>query len=330
MQANSRNTRAPRASRTRDQGCPTTGKPSRPKSRSRAPFRTADLPLAIWPCAQTTGQWQRHGRYLRESSRHPGKMLPALARRAVETFSDPGALVLDPMCGIGTTLVEASQLGRRAIGIELEPRWADLARANLAQHPSRNRKARVLGGDARRAPQLLKRHARGALADLILTSPPYGCALADVSENKTKGSGSLRRADTENYSPDRSNLGHARGRKYLEAMRDVYAASAAALKPGGYLVLVTKDMRANGGLQDLSGDTIQLCQENGLQYWQRIIGLLATVRDDEIVMRPSLWQILVTRRARDRGELWHVVAHEDVLVFRKPGLAPAVTRRARA
>jgi DNA modification methylase len=254
-------------------------------------------------------------------------MLPELARRAVERFSDPGALVLDPMCGIGTTLVEASQLGRRAIGIELEPRWADLARANLAQHPTRNRRARVIEGDARCAPQLLKRHARGALADLILTSPPYGCGLAAVSENKTKGSGPLRREGTENYSPDRSNLGHARGRKYLEAMRDVYAACAAALKPGGYLVLVTKDMRSAGALNDLSGDTIQLCQENGLQYWQRIIGLLATVRDSEIVMRPSLWQILATRRARDRGELWHVVAHEDVLVFRN---APAATRKARA
>jgi modification methylase len=256
-------------------------------------------------------------------------MLPELARRAVETFSEPGTLVLDPMCGIGTTLLEASQLGRRAIGIELEPRWADLARANLAQHHSRKWKARVIDGDARCAPQLLKRHTRGALADLILTSPPYGCSLGDVSDNKTKGSGPLKRADTENYSPDRSNLGHARGQKYLDAMREVYTACAAALKPGGYLVLVTKDMRANGGLHDLSGDTIRLCQENGLQYWQRIIGLLATLRDEEIVMRPSLWQILVTRRARDQGELWHVVAHEDVLVFRKPD-TPAVTRKARA
>ena len=55
-------------------------------------------------------QWQRHGRYHPESNRHPGKMLPALARRAIETYSDPGDLVLDPMCGIGTTLVEAIHL----------------------------------------------------------------------------------------------------------------------------------------------------------------------------------------------------------------------------
>jgi DNA modification methylase len=58
-------------------------------------------------------------------------MLPALARRAIETYSERGDLVVDPMCGIGTTIVEAVDLGRRAVGVELEPRWAALAQANL-------------------------------------------------------------------------------------------------------------------------------------------------------------------------------------------------------
>ncbi|WP_083950985.1 DNA methyltransferase [Actinomadura rubrobrunea] len=53
--------------------------------------------------------------------RQPGKMLPALAARVIEAFTSPGALVLDPMCGIGTTLVEAVHLGRSAAGMPLEP-----------------------------------------------------------------------------------------------------------------------------------------------------------------------------------------------------------------
>jgi hypothetical protein len=106
-------------------------------------------------------------------------------------------------------------------------------------------------------------------------------------------------------------------------MAEVYEASVAVLKPGGFLILVTKDMRSGGALRNLSGDTIMLCEGLGLRYWQRIIGLLATVRDSEIVMRPSLWQMLTVRRARTRGERTHVVAHEDVLVFRKPGTASA-------
>ena len=88
------------------------------------------VPLAVWPCAQTTAQRQRAGTYLPECREHPGKMLPDLARRIIRSYSRPGDLVVDPMCGIGTTLVEAVHQGRDAIGIEYEPTWADLAQAN--------------------------------------------------------------------------------------------------------------------------------------------------------------------------------------------------------
>jgi hypothetical protein len=37
------------------------------------------VPLAVWPCAQTSAQYQRLARYLPASSAHPGKMLPELA-----------------------------------------------------------------------------------------------------------------------------------------------------------------------------------------------------------------------------------------------------------
>ncbi len=318
--------------RAPDQGCPATPQHPRRRTRARthAPYRTGNLPIAVWPCAQTTSQWQRHGRYLPESNRHPGKMLPALARRAIETYSDPGDLILDPMCGIGTTLVEAIHTNRRAVGVELEPRWAQLARANVehAHHQGARSGAQVIEGDARHTPRLL-RDARHRQVDLIVTSPPYACQVADVSnENLVSGSGPIRRVDTTNYSADRSNLGHARGNAYLAAMGEVYEACAVVLKPGGFLVLVTKDMRSGGALHNLSGDTITLCEGLGLRYWQRIISLLATIRDGELVMRPSFWQVLHARRTRARGERTHIVAHEDVLVFRKPdALAAAVSAR---
>jgi len=308
--------------------------------------KTADLPLAVWPSAQRTSQWQRYGRYLAESNRHPGKMLPALARRAVETYSDPGGLVVDPMCGIGTTLVEAIDLGRRAIGVELEPRWAKLAAANIEhvhESPRTRALAQVAEGDARQLARVLTTQARRlvspgdstvrrmayGVADLILTSPPYACEVADL--NTVSGPEPLRRDDTTNYSRDRRNLGHARGSAYLVAMDDIYRACAAVLKPGGFLVCVTKDMRSGGGgaLRNLSGETITLCEDAGLIYWQRVISLLATVRDSELVMRPSFWQTLHARRRREKGDPTQVVAHEDVLVFRKPHVAAAARAQER-
>ena len=90
-----------------------------------------DVPLAIWPVAQTTAQYQRSSRYLPGCTAHPAKTLPELARRIVTEYSTPGQVVLDPLAGIGTTVVEAVLLDRRAVGVELEDRWVALAEANL-------------------------------------------------------------------------------------------------------------------------------------------------------------------------------------------------------
>ena len=53
----------------------------------------ADLPLSVWPCAQRTARAQRAGRYLDVSGAHPARMLPAIAERAIATYSQPGDLV---------------------------------------------------------------------------------------------------------------------------------------------------------------------------------------------------------------------------------------------
>lgn len=115
------------------------------------------VPLSVWPCAQTTAQRQRAGVYLPECREHPGKMLPDLARRIIRAYSRRGDLVVDPMCGSGTTIVEAARLHRRAVGVDVEARWVDLTRANL-DHVLDDT-TRALGdvrvGDARQLPAVL-------------------------------------------------------------------------------------------------------------------------------------------------------------------------------
>jgi modification methylase len=301
--------------------------------------KTADLPLAVWPCAQTTSQYQRRGRYLTDSARHPGKMIPELARRAILAYSDPGDLVVDPMCGAGTTLVEAIHLERDALGVELEPRWAALAVANvaLARDQGAAGKAGVIEGDARELPHLLARKDRPLLAqskpavrrlpsgsvDLILTSPPYACEVGEISKKRWGQGRNLCPPETRNYGPNRANLGYARGDDYRAAMAQIYESCAAVLKPGGFLVTVTKDLRERGGLRDLAGDTLTLCRSAGLQYWQHVVALLAAIRDGELVPYPSFFQLTQIRKAVARGERTHLVVHEDVLVFRKPETASA-------
>src|SRR5260370_39734742 len=106
---------------------------ARPENHPRPrPGGDPELRLSVWPTAQRDARSQRRGRYLPESTADPAKMLPAIAATAIRRYTKPGDLVVDPMCGIGTTLVEAVHLGRDGLGIEYEDRWASLAAANVA------------------------------------------------------------------------------------------------------------------------------------------------------------------------------------------------------
>ncbi len=296
---------------------PTTTPVSTSTARCAARKGRPEVPLALWPVAQTTAQWQRAGRYLPGCTAHPGKMLPELARRIVSEYSAAGDLVCDPMAGIGTTLVEAALLGRRAVGVELEARWATLAAENLDHMLSGDERPRaeIRRGDARALPEVL-----GDLAgtiDLVVTSPPYGCDAGVIDKQAWLAGRRLCPDDTLNYSTDRANLGHARGDTYAAAMAEVYAACHAVLRPGGHLVVVTKNTRRKGRTLDLAGRTVALAAAAGFTYLGHVIALHAAIRDGDLAARPSYWQITQTRHARARGEPAHLVAHEDVTVHVK-------------
>jgi site-specific DNA-methyltransferase (adenine-specific) len=62
---------------------------------------------------------------------HPAPFPLALPMRAIETT--PATTVLDPFMGSGTTLLAAKNLGRRAIGVEIEEKYCQIAAERLSQ-----------------------------------------------------------------------------------------------------------------------------------------------------------------------------------------------------
>jgi len=63
---------------------------------------------------------------------HPTQKPVALMRWCIEKSKSDG-LILDPFMGSGTTLVAAKQLGRKAIGIEIEEKYCEIAVQRLGQ-----------------------------------------------------------------------------------------------------------------------------------------------------------------------------------------------------
>ncbi len=64
---------------------------------------------------------------------HPTQKPFGVINPLLEASSDPDSLVLDPFMGSGTTLRAAKDLGRQAIGIEIEERYCEIAAKRLSQ-----------------------------------------------------------------------------------------------------------------------------------------------------------------------------------------------------
>ena len=73
-------------------------------------------------------EWRYSG-----NARHPTEKPITAMLPLVEAFSNPGDLVLDPFVGSGTTAVAAKRLGRRYIGIDIEPVYAQQAQERILQ-----------------------------------------------------------------------------------------------------------------------------------------------------------------------------------------------------
>ncbi|WP_433759591.1 TRM11 family SAM-dependent methyltransferase [Nocardia sp. CA-135398] len=278
----------------------------------------AVVPVSVWATAQNAPTVQRRGRYHPDSVKHPAKMFPAIVQHAVATYTRPGDLVLDPMCGIGTTLVEALHLGRRAVGVEYETRWAELARANigLAGEAGIDLDAAVYTGDARKLPTLLPKELRGRV-DMVITSPPYGDS---VHGHVRVRAGQGVRKSNHRYGAvlDRGNLANVGLGRLLSGFTRILTGAAEYLAPGGHVVITARPWRQHAELVNLPAHLITCGTLAGLVPVERCVALLGRLSEGDLVARSSFFQRDFIVKQRAAGLPMHLIAHEDVVILRKP------------
>jgi DNA modification methylase len=200
---------------------------------------------------------------------HGANKPPRLMARLIEFFSKTGELVLDPFAGVGGTLLGAAiaRGPRRAIGIELEPRWArvydDVVRDLSAERDGAGPLLADLGtadpgGPRPFDPSGAELRIGDALAilptietgsiDLVATDPPYnlqlpmtmaGGVLAETHAN--------RRTDYAMVSDSPHDLANAPDYPtFLDRMGIVLGELQRVLRDGGYAVVIVRDAYQEG------------------------------------------------------------------------------------
>ncbi len=200
---------------------------------------------------------------------HGANKPPRLMARLIEFFSRTGEVVLDPFAGVGGTLLGAAiaRGPRRAVGIELDPRWAavfetvvrDLSAerdglgpelADLgAADPGGPRPFDPSGLDLRVGDALavLPTLASGSV-DLVATDPPYNLQLPmTMAGGALAESHANRRTDYSMVSDSAQDLANAADYPtFLERMGDVFGEMRRVLREGRYAVVIVRDAYQEG------------------------------------------------------------------------------------
>ncbi|MBT8227323.1 MAG: DNA methylase [Dactylosporangium sp.] len=277
------------------------------------------LPVtSVWLTCQRPAREQRRGRYVADTSRHPAKMLPDAAVHAITAYTAPGDLVMDPMCGAGTTLVEAVRSGRDGIGVDIEPKFTAIAQANLALAATHGCTSwgQVVTGDSTNLAALLPASSHGQVS-LVLTSPPYGRATHGLV--RTVPGAGVDKRDHLYGDKGVGNLAYLGWNRLLEGWRRIVAGCVRVLRPGGVFVFTGRPVRlAPDDLIDLPGELFTAALSVGLEPVERCVAMLAAVRDGQLIHRANMFGLMAVRKARTDGIPVSLVAHEDVYVLRKP------------
>ncbi|MDQ3938648.1 MAG: site-specific DNA-methyltransferase [Chloroflexota bacterium] len=217
---------------------------------------------------------------------HGANKPPRLMARLIEFFTRPGELVLDPFAGVGGTLLGAAicRAPRRALGFELEPRWARVYEAVVhetvstgngdgrlladlgAADPGGPRRfhsggARLVVGDA---VSLLTEVEDGSI-DFVATDPPYNPQLRlTMAGGRLAERYANRRTDYAMVTDDPADVANSSSYvDYLDRMESVFAELRRVLRSRRYATIIVRDAYQQGRYRFTAADLATRAESAG-------------------------------------------------------------------
>jgi DNA modification methylase len=266
---------------------------------------------------------------------HGANKPPRLMARLIEFFSRSGELVLDPFAGVGGTLIGAAiaRGPRRAIGIELDPRWVAVHRevvaALRAERDGHGPEIADLGavdpgGPRGFDPSGIELRLGDALellpglaaesVDLVATDPPYNIQLPLTMAGGTLAeTHANRRTDYAMVSDDAADLANAPDYPaFLDRMELAFGELHRVLRVGRYAVVIVRDAYQDGRYQFVGADLAARAAAAGFVPKGDIIWHQAGTR-----LRPYGYPRVFVPN----------IAHQHILVFRREPAGRQARRR---
>ena len=191
-------------------------------------------------------------------NQHGGQKPPDLCADLIKVFTKSKMRVLDPFAGVGGTLLGASLCDRKAVGIEINPKWVKIYKKVCRLEKISLQDMRI--GDSKK---LLKSEPQESY-DFILTDVPYW-NMDKVSRSK----GKFKRTGEETGKEMKSKLSKFNNEpiktktEWLQDMRDIFSFCFPLLKTRSYLAVFIGDMYKNGRYHFLSNDLAEMLKDIG-------------------------------------------------------------------
>ncbi len=196
--------------------------------------------------------------------KHPAPFMVGDIKKLISLFTKKGMTVLDPFVGSGTTLIAASILGRKAIGIDLNFEYKLLYEERM-DHFNLEKTGEYIVGDSLKILDYIEN------VDYIVTSPPYHNILRNTSKGTRNNTGKDYRMSArdgiEYYSELDNDLGNLeKYEDFLNALKSIMEKAYGRLNNKKYASIIISDFTVNKKEVCVQSDIVRIMDEIGFEF----------------------------------------------------------------